>query len=372
MLSNAVQAKFSLAEFLMLESFLKAQIARHGPLSVGEFMQVALSHSQYGYYMTRDPLGVRGDFTTAPEISQLFGEMIGAWVMDVWSQMGAPSRFTLLECGPGRGTLMADILRVGRVLPGFLDAVQVHLLEVSPVLRAMQQDHLELYHPVWHEALETVPRDAPMIVIGNEFLDALPIVQLQYIDGVWKERVIGLAEDAFAWGVRDAAPHLLSLVPQAKKSAKHGDILELGPARLSFLENLMACGKDQNCTGLFIDYGYHELRCGDTFQALHQHQFIDPITKVGEADLTAHVDFGAIRNVFESRDWQVFGATGQGSFLVQLGIVQRAEKLQAQAEDSQKEDINQGLNRLVNQDQMGALFKVIGFSNVSSLKPAGF
>lgn len=326
-----------------LEEYLRRYIATHGALDVGQFMSIALAHPEHGYYMTRDPFGAGGDFTTAPEISQMFGEMIGAWVIDIWAQMGKPERLTLVECGPGRGTLMNDILRVYKDVP-----LDVHLIEISPALKFIQQKTLKAH---WHDNIETVPTDAPVIVIGNEFLDALPFRQFVKTKDGWAERVI--TED-LSFGLRPIA---------FVKDAPEGSIFEIAPHRIEFIktvEDLMKrCGMG---AALFIDYGHAQSGLGDTFQALHKHNTVDVLSHIGEADLTSHVDFS------------VFGhpVTTQGEFLRSLGIEARAQMLLKNANERQSADIASALHRLTSSDEMGTLFKVMGFAHGKNIHPAGF
>lgn len=350
-----------------LEDIIKAQITQHGPMDVGQFMTLALAHPEHGYYMKRDPLGAAGDFTTAPEISQMFGEVLGAWVVDVWAQMGRPASFSFVECGPGRGTLMADMMRAAGNVPGFLKACNIHLLETSPVLRKAQEKALKGHKVIWHDTLDGVPDDVPIIVIGNEFLDALPIRQFVKSRDGWQERVIGLEGDALAFGVVDTA-----LEPKGFMAAQVGDIAEIAPAREGFVTQL--CGLMQRAGGaaLFIDYGHMRSAVGDTFQAVKAHEFTSPLEHVGDADLTSHVDFDALGQVASGVGARVLSAVEQGAFLHALGIGARAMYLSQKADDKQVKDIDQALHRLTHSDQMGSLFKVIGFTYDDEIHPAGF
>ncbi len=343
-----------------MDEFLKNLIRTRGAIDVGEFMALALGHPTLGYYMKQDPFGKGGDFITAPEISQMFGEMIAAWIMDTWQQMGE-KEFVLLECGPGRGTLMADIMRATKNVPGFHDAAKVHLMEISPVLRSMQGSALAAYDPQWHANLSTVP-DMPMIVIANEFLDALPVRQLvKSVDG-WGERVVGLEDDKFVFQNR---PLPLNIPVEAKP----GDIFEISPARSGFVTDLT---KKLNGAALIIDYGHAVSGVGDTLQAMKDHKFVSPLEFVGDADLTTHVDFFAVKQVAEAAGGAVFGPVEQGRFLNATGIAHRADILKARASEAQKFDIEKALHRLTDSSQMGSLFKVMGITNGQALRPAGF
>ncbi|MCE7887936.1 MAG: SAM-dependent methyltransferase [Alphaproteobacteria bacterium PRO2] len=384
-----------------MEEILKNLIREKGPIDVAEFMGLALGHPAHGYYMKGDPFGARGDFTTAPEISQMFGEMIAAWIMDVWQQMGSPV-FTLLECGPGRGTLMADIMRSTKNVPGFHDSVEIHLLEISPALREMQAQSLAPYclarplpsqragcggHPAkkdqtpayagetnggtgetkvfWHANLQELP-DRPIIVIANEFLDALPVRQLVRGADAWKERVVNVQNDKFVYATKEL-PFNLDV------AAAEGEIFEISPVRSQFVMDLVK--KMNRCgTGaaLIIDYGHTQPGLGDTLQALKNHQYVSPLEDVGDADLTTHVDFYAAAQSAKAEGAEVFGPVEQGAFLKTIGIEQRTEILKGRATPAQKFDIEKALQRLVDSSQMGSLFKVMGLTNGQNISLPGF
>jgi len=329
---------------MSLEKILIQKISDEGPLSIADFMALALSHPEHGYYMKKDPLGKQGDFTTAPEISQMFGEMIGAWIADTWMQMGSPEKFTLLECGPGRGTLMADILRATKNIKGVHNAAIVTLMEISPALKQKQAETLNQYNPQWIESLDTIPRNQPLILIANEFLDALPIHQ--YIND--KERKV---DDNEVNGL-----HFTHATE---------NITETSPAQTNFMNELSVLLKHLGGAALFIDYGY-ESGHGDTLQAIHKHEFCDPLTNIGDADITAHVNFGALQNIIPS------ALTTQGQFLMNLGIEHRAETLKKNASAKETQDIQNALHRLVHNDEMGDLFKVMGVTHDHRLNLAGF
>lgn len=350
-----------------LEGIIIQHIKDNGAMSIGDYMAMALGHPEHGYYMTRDPFGAEGDFTTAPEISQLFGEMIGVWVADVWQQMGAPSEFTLLECGPGRGTLMADILRATRHVPGFGEAAQVFLMEVSPVLKEMQGWRLKDYAPTWIETVDEIPQGKPLIVIGNEFLDALPFLQFQKgVDG-WEERIVDVKDGQLCFGTREADGEMLELIPFHIREKSAGSIFEFAPNRIGFLSAVSKVFEKNGGAGLFIDYGHKKAAVGDTFQAVKKHESVDVLSHIGEADLTSHVDFEMlVRGVKVA----VHGPVQQGQFLKALGIDLRATALLKHANEGQAQDMQKALYRLTSPGEMGELFKVIGLS--SGLKPCGF
>ncbi len=356
-----------------LEGIIKRHIAQHGPIDVGQFMSLALGHPEHGYYMKQDPLGAAGDFTTAPEISQMFGELLGAWVADVWSQMGAPATFALVECGPGRGTLMADMMRSARAVPGFFDACQIHLLETSPALSDRQRECLDGYDVLWHETLSSLPDNCPLVFIGNEFLDALPIRQLVRVDGAWAERVVAAVDDGgLGYGVRAASPDMMQMIPEVLRNGPDGDVFEVSPARAGFAAHVCDALKRSGGAALFIDYGHVKSGIGDTFQAVRDHGFVSPLLNAGDADLTAHVDFDALGAVIDEAGMENFGALEQGAFLNALGIKSRAAQLMQKADDKQGGDIESASHRLTHSDQMGSLFKVTGFSYGKPIRPAGF
>ena len=268
---------------------IRALIVERGPITVEQYMQLALAHPDHGYYMNRDPFGATGDFTTAPEISQMFGELIGLWSAEVWSGMGSPDPVRLVELGPGRGTLMSDALRAARIVPAFRNALDVRLVETSPALAAMQHDLLVDGGVAvsWAQTLKEVP-DGPAIVIGNEFLDALPVRQFVRVSGQWRERTVRANGDgALVFGVADKAE------PYIRANAANGEILEVNPSGHRLMFELGARIAKQGGAALLIDYGHAVTRFGDTLQALRAHRYVDPLGSPGECDLTAHVDFAA-------------------------------------------------------------------------------
>lgn len=345
-----------------LEHLIKAHIAENGPMDVGTFMGMALSHPQHGYYMARNPFGRAGDFTTAPEISQMFGELIGAWAADMWAQLGKPEKFTLLECGPGRGTLMADALRATRRLLGFHAAARIVLLETSLQLRDRQVQALADYDVAWADHLNApeLAADGPVICIANEFLDALPIRQFVKQGMLWHERVVGIVDDTLSFG--------LSPLVEPPSDGTQDGIYEVAPARNAFVRDLAAILQARGGAALFIDYGYERSAMGDTLQAVRGHSVAPVLEDPGMADLTAHVDFQALAQA--AGDLSVYGPVGQGAFLQTLGIGIRAEMLKNHGADIAQ--IEAALHRLTDETQMGTLFKVIALCAGAQLKPAGF
>ena len=326
-------------------------------MTVERYMALCLGHPVHGYYRTRDPLGAQGDFTTAPEISQTFGELIGLWAAEVWRAMGEPSPVRLVELGPGRGTLMADALRAARVLPAFRSATVVHLVETSPALRARQEAELApAGAPVsWYGDLAEVP-DGPAIVVANEFFDALPIRQFVGTERGWCERLVGLSEGGLAFGL---APEPARDVPLP---VRPGAMLEWPAAGFAVMGRLAARLAAQGGAALVIDYGHARSGFGDTLQAVRHHAYADPLADPGEADLTAHVDFALLASAGRSAGATVLGPVLQGDFLRALGIDARAATLKRRATPAQAGAINAAVARLTGsgEGQMGALFKVLG------------
>jgi len=356
-----------------LGEILARRIRETGPLTVAEFMGEALGHPEHGYYATRDPFGRRGDFITAPEISQTFGELIGLWAATVWDSLGRPPRIVLAELGPGRGTLMADALRAARVWPEFEKAVELHLVETSPVLRRMQAEMLGGAEPAWHDDFDSLP-DGPLVAIANEFLDALPIHQLVRTEEGWRERMVTLDETGrqLAFAVAAEETKFSKEVPLRFANAPIGSIFELSPHAVSIALRLAMRLARGGGAALFVDYGHFLSACGDTLQAVRNHQRHDPLTDPGTADLTAHVDFGMLADVLTAGGAAVHGPVTQGSFLRALGIEKRAEMLIGRATAAQANDIRIAIARLTAGDQMGMLFKVLAATSPGLAPPPGF
>jgi SAM-dependent MidA family methyltransferase len=336
-----------------LERDIRTVIETEGPMTVSDYMQLCLAHPQHGYYVTRDPFGAAGDFVTAPEVSQMFGELLGAWVAAVWRQMGSPEGVRLIELGPGRGTLMADALRAARALPEFHAAVAVHLVEISPVLRALQEKALESSGvPIeWHHGIEEIA-DGPTLAIANEFVDALPISQFVKDRDGWHVRMVGIVDGKLTFM---AAPD--PMLGHVADATTPGTILERRDDRpVSLLAQRIA---RQGGAALVIDYGHAESAFGDTLQAVRGHTFADPLENPGEADLTAQVDFAAVATWVQRQGAATQGPVAQGEFLRRLGIEQRAARLKANATPQQAAAIDAALARLTGPDQMGELFKVL-------------
>lgn len=351
-----------------LAARIDAEIRIGGPMSVARYMAFCLSHPARGYYRSGDPLGATGDFVTAPEISQMFGEMIGAFIATIWQQMGEPAPFTLLELGPGRGTLMADALRATQRVPGFLAAKRLTLLESSPALRAAQAERLAAAAPEWIEEIAEVP-DGPLLVVANEFFDALPIRQYVARADGWHEREIGLVDGRRAFGL-SPTPLPATTLPGPIRTAGEGEVYEVSVAGQQAMAMLAERIARQGGALLAIDYGYDGPRLGETLQAVRRHAFADPLDAPGETDLSAHVDFGALREVAQARGLAVAPLATQGDFLSRLGIAKRAQRLAATNPD-EAVAIAQALDRLVAPGQMGTLFKAF-CAHSPGLVPPGF
>ncbi|WP_439139174.1 class I SAM-dependent methyltransferase [Roseicyclus sp.] len=346
-----------------LKDRLIARIARLGPLSVADYMTECLLHPTDGYYTTRDPLGRAGDFITAPEISQMFGELLGLWLAQVWMDQGAPSPFVLAELGPGRGTLMTDALRATRVVPGFHAAMRLHLVEASPKLRAVQGDRLAAYAPVFADGLADLPA-GPLFLIANEFFDALPIRQFQrQAGGDWSERMIGTDGESLIWGLSPPAP-IAALATLGDIAA--GQIVETCAPAEALAGEIGRRIATQGGGALIIDYGARDSR-GDTFQALAAHAHVDPLAAPGQADLTAHVAFGPIAQA--ALPARASAICPQGVFLERIGMTPRAEKLARSLGGAALQSHIAAHKRLTHPDEMGHLFKVLALTPEGSPLP---
>ena len=354
---------------------LARRIAAGGPIGVADYMATALGHPRYGYYRSRDPLGARGDFVTAPEISQMFGELLGLWCAATWQALGRPAPVLLVELGPGRGTLIADGLRaVARTVPAFSAALTLHLVETSPVLRARQRRTLAAVWPrpgpAWHHGLETVP-SGPLLVIANEFFDALPVDQyLRTADG-WCERRVGL--DPASGRLRfEPGPVTVPDLPAALSRAVAGDIVEVCPEAAKVAAAIGERVVRDGGAALIVDYGHPRSAPGDTLQAVRGHAFADVLERPGEVDLTHHVDFEALAAAATAAGARTLGPIPQGAFLRRLGIEQRAAALRATATPEQAADVAAALRRLVDPRAMGALFKVLAITHPAGPPLPGF
>ncbi|MDI1283880.1 MAG: SAM-dependent methyltransferase [Reyranella sp.] len=351
------------------------RIALTGPIPIAEFMAEALGHPRLGYYRSAlhsgpghsgtGPLGAAGDFTTAPEISQMFGELLGAWLAERWLAMGRPSPVRLVELGPGHGTLMADALRASRSVPGFHAALDLHLVDTSQPLRAAQRAALAAFTPTWHERLDDVPA-GPLLLVANEFFDALPVRQFHRTAEGWRERMVGLGPDG---SLRLALAPGLTPFAAALPDAPIGAEAEISEAGRALAGDIGTRLREHGGWALIVDYGYDKSALGTSLQAVRSHRGTDILDRPGETDLSAHVDFAALA---AASGVPSFGPVGQGCFLRRLGIEERARALKRQASAEQTRAIDAALARLIAPDQMGTLFRVLALGDDRSAAPAGF
>lgn len=340
---------------------LARTMAAGGPMTLAQYMAQVNAH----YYGTRDPLGAAGDFTTAPEISQMFGELIGLALADVWMRSGKTLPPHYVEFGPGRGTLAADALRA---MKGARLTPDVHLVEISPTLRERQQGLIPHVH--FHDDADSLPTDRPLLIVGNEFFDALPIQQAVKTAQGWRERMVALGEDRLFVPVAGQRP-VDARIPPALRDAPEGSIHESAPVGAAIMMTIARRLMRQGGLALFIDYGYEGPALGDTLQAVRGHRFADPFADAGENDLTTHVDFTLIGNAARQEGLTVCGPVDQGAFLTRLGIGPRAQRLAATAPD-RTEAVETARRRLVDADQMGTLFKVMALVHPDWPRPEGF
>lgn len=349
---------------MTLAELLKKRISTTGPITVAEFMAESLLHPTLGYYTTAHPFGAAGDFITAPEISQMFGELIGLALAQCWMDQGAPAPFSLVELGPGRGTLMSDLLRATRAVPGFNDAMELVLLEASDQLRQMQRDCLKDYSPQFTDTLDDLP-PRPVFGVANEFFDALPIRQFVRGERFWRERHVGLSEGALTFGLGPESPQ--PALDSRLEDTAPGDLVEYAPALAPLVSQLGHHIAEHGGGFLIIDYGdWRSL--GDTLQAVKGHTHSDPLEQPGQADLTAHVDFEAIAEAAGCAHTKL---TPQGVFLERLGITPRAEALAARLSGPALERHVAAHRRLTHPSEMGNLFKVLGLFPPDQTPPPG-
>jgi len=355
-----------------LKREIAATIVHDGPMTLERFMSLCLTHPRFGYYMTRDPFGVEGDFITAPEISQMFGELIGVWTTEAWRLSDSPTSVQLVELGPGRGTLMADVLRMARIAPEFLQAASLSLVETSPVLRDLQRKILSNAPlPVeWREQFSQIPA-GPSFILANEFFDALPVRHYVKTVAGWRERLVGLdATGSLVFGLSQQVETRLTI------AAQEGSIIEICPAAQLLMSEIAQRLVDYGGVCLIIDYGYLETSLGDSLQAVTRHAYADPLEAPGDSDLTAHVDFAALARAAQARGAKVLGPVSQGYFLQQLGIERRAEALSKKATPEQAYEIGLALERLTSisdeRRHMGDLFKVMAVTHPDMPDLPGF
>jgi NADH dehydrogenase [ubiquinone] 1 alpha subcomplex assembly factor 7 len=356
-----------------LQFEIEKLIKSSGPMPVWRYMQLCLTHPQHGYYVSRDPLGRGGDFTTAPEVSQMFGELLGLWTASIWKAIGSPPLLRLVELGPGRGTMIADALRALRVLPLLYQSLSIHLVEINPVLRDKQQATLSgIRNTFWHDSIDEVP-EGPAVILANEYFDVLPIHQAVKRETGWHERTVELdGSGGLAFGAAaEPTPRFEVLLPPLVRAAPVGAVFEWRPD--AEIMKIAARVRDQNGAALVIDYGHVRSDAGDTLQAIARHSFADPLENPGQADVTAHVDFQALARAAEDLGARVHGPVTQGEFLKRLGIETRAVTLMAKASHEVSEDISGALKRLTDSGRggMGSMFKVMAITDRQLAEIAG-
>ena len=324
-------------------------------MPLDRYMALCLGHPAHGYYMSRDPFGERGDFITAPEVSQIFGELIGVWLASAWAMMGSPTTFNLVELGPGRGTLMADILKASNAMPGFREAARIHLVEMSPALRTLQREKLA-GEVTWHERFSSLP-EGPLLVVANEFFDAIPVRQFEKREGEWFERCVG----AKGMGLMPAT--------LAGVHGDDGDVIEFAPQRLQIATEIGQRLASHRGVALIIDYGHLQTAPGDTLQAIRAHKYVDVTDSPGESDLTSHVDFEALGKAMAPGQC---AAITQRAFLLAMGLEQRAAILSAKADAKTREILARAVSRLAGEAEMGSLFKVMVTTSPGMATPYPF
>lgn len=369
---------------MSLEELIKERIKRYGAITIADYMQMALSHPEHGYYMKRDPLGAAGDFITAPEISQVFGEIIGAWLTHNWQQLGSPKEIALVELGAGRGTLMADILRSTKNISGFHEAITVHLVETSPVLQQKQWKLLAGKHKriEWHDSIDDLPQIA-MLLVANEFFDALPIRQFVKQKDGWHERMVDIEGDNLTFVTNKKKAMLpISMIPVqsiledlegilgvAQDKTQEGgikeNIIETCEPAIMIIRQVSEHIARHGGAVLVIDYGYTEGSQKDTLQAMKSHAYHDVLKDVGDADITAHVDFLGLSQAAQMEGVNVHKIMPQGAFLMQLGAGIRTTNLCETVNPEQQKALITGLKRLADPEEMGELFKVLAITSKS-------
>jgi SAM-dependent MidA family methyltransferase len=362
------------SEYSPLQPEIKKLIKSSGPMPVWRYMELCLTHPEHGYYVSRDPLGREGDFTTAPEVSQMFGELLGLWAASVWKAIGSPPVLRLVELGPGRGTMMADALRALRVLPPLHQSLSIHMVEINPVLRDKQEETLfGVRNITWHNSIDEIP-EGPAVILANEYFDVLPIHQVVRRESGWHERVVDIDDDGelIFSAAAEPIPRFDVLLPPLVRAAPIGAVFEWRPD--AEIMKIATRVRDQDGAALIIDYGHLRSDAGDTFQAIARHSFTDPLQAPGLADVTAHVDFQALARAAEDLGARVHGPVTQGEFLKRLGIETRAVTLMAKATHEVSEDISGALKRLTDSGRggMGSMFKVLAISEPQLVSLAGF
>ena len=354
-----------------LGEMLRRRIAMAGPISLADFMVEALGHPTLGYYRWPAPIGAGGDFITAPEISQMFGELLGAWLADRWTAMGRPDPVRLVELGPGRGTAMVDALRATRGVPGFHAALRLHFIDLAPDrLPADNAQRLAAHAPSWHERIDDVP-PGPLLLLANEFFDALPVRQFQRTAAGWVERMVGLTPDGTALHLA-LAPGPSPFGAALPHGSDPGAVAELSPVATSLAQRIGARLARDGGWALILDYGHDGDRPGPSLQAVRAHRGASVLDRPGETDLSAHVDFGALARAASAAGARCFGPVGQGAFLCAIGMGERATMLKRAASPAQASGIDAAFRRLIAPEAMGTLFRVLALAGATGDSPPGF
>jgi NADH dehydrogenase [ubiquinone] 1 alpha subcomplex assembly factor 7 len=356
---------------MSLKERIAGLIAAQGPIGVAQYMTMALHDPEGGYYATRDPFGKKGDFITAPEISQMFGEMLGLWLAQAWEEQGCPKRPVLMELGPGRGTLMADMLRALKAVPDFLNDMDVVLVEASPHLRAVQEETLKNSGAriAWRQQFDA-EAGRPLFLVANEFFDALPIRQYVKTPRGWCERMVTQKDGGLDFALAPA-PVPSALIPESRAGAPEGGVYETAPAGIALGEAIARHIAAQGGAALLVDYGYDQAGHSETLQAVRGHEFSALLEAPGEADLSAHVDFAALGEAGRRGGASIHGPIGQGALLTALGIAARAQSLAARNPASLP-DLTAALARLTGPEAMGTLFKALAFLPPAAISAPGF
>ncbi len=358
-----------------LSDALTRRIRAFGPMTVETYMSEVLTHPKFGYYVARQPFGQSGDFITAPEVSQMFGELVGAWLADLWVRMGRPAGARIVEIGPGRGVLMRDLLRAAATVPGLRETASVHLIEVSATLADVQREALagKGWGISWHRRFADVP-DGPLLMIANELFDALPIRQFVRVAVGWCERLVDInPRGGFRFVLSPGPSPAAALIPpEVRDTAPLGSVAEVAPAAIALTAAIASRVQAAGGAALVIDYGATAFGARDTLQAVSRHKTHDVLDNPGTADVCAHVDFAVVARAASQAGARVWGPTTQGEFLKRLGITERATVLSRVATPEQRDEIAAALDRLVGPSAMGGLFKVVAIADAEHSEPGGF
>ena len=343
-----------------IEKLIHDRIRKNGPITIADYMKACLLHPEFGYYIKSNPFGQSGDFVTSPEISQMFGELLGVWVITQWQALGKPSMINLLELGPGRGSLMSDLMRVVTKQPELEKAINLYLIEISPKLQEIQNSVLSAYSPVWISHISEIV-EGPILIVANEFFDSFPIHQFTHSKEGWQERHVGLASDAKPKLQFVLSPEIVSYLPF---NSPKGSVLESSPSTINYMKSIIYQLKRQSGAAAIIDYGYFETSLVDTLQAVRNHNFVSVLESPGKTDLTAHVNFGSLVQLVQETNGMRALTFTQRDFLCQHGIQERATSLMSGANIKHFPDIIASYERLIGRRQMGELFKVLIMSTL--------